>query len=161
MPCHFFRYRAEVRQKRVLLPERHEVGFCPCEDRTHLVDGVGGLWNEGKIPGVEKRERKMGSTFFGTDKRQYLAVGVELDPEPALEPARGGLPEHSEAKVGWIAVVLRVAALGYKRFDDGFGSRYIRVTDPEADDVDSGRFLLRDLSVHLNEEVWWYPLEPS
>ena len=80
--------------------------------------------------------------------------------EPALDPRRGRAAELLHPEVGRVAVVRRVEALGAQDLDHVVRGRYVRVSDPEAYDVNAVRFLLRDSPVHLGEQVRGYSLQP-
>ncbi len=145
--------RVQVGQEVVGRRQRHQVGLAAGEQGTDGVDGVAGVRDQRHVAGIEERERDVRHAFLGADEGHHLVVRVELHPEPIEVPGGDSAPELRQSVVVWVAVVLRDLGGAVQLVQDPPRRREIGVPYPEADHVEAGGALGRDLSVRLRKQV--------
>ena len=105
------------------------------EEGRGPVDRVARARGQDDVAGVHERLGDVGDPVLRAHQREDLRVRVEVDPEAAPVPARGGLAERGHARVGRVVVVRRVAGRRAERLDHVGRRRKVGVADPEVDDV--------------------------
>ena len=83
---HLSRYGIEVRQKIVFPQKGHKEGFPACKQGCNVIHRVSRRRNQGKIPGINKGQRKVCNSFLTAYQRNNLRIRVQVDPKPALIP---------------------------------------------------------------------------
>ena len=123
------------------------------EQRPAGVDRIAGVGGERDVARIEEGEAEVVDALLGADRRDHLGLGVDLDPEAAVVEAGEGLAELRPAAVRRVLVGARVGDRRLHRLDDVRIGRHVGVADPEADHVDPGLLLRRDLALELGEHV--------
>ena len=111
--------------------QRHDVWIRAGHDRARDVNRVPGVGREHHIAGIDERKRHVADPIFGTERRQDLCAGVELDARPLAVPAGNRFPQLGEAEVGRIAMVGRVGRGLLQNADDPTRRRQVGVAGPE------------------------------
>ena len=153
------RHGAEVGGEAQLGQQRQQLRLRPGEHRPAGVDGVAGVGGERDVAGVEEGEAEVVDALLGADRRDHLALGVDLDPEAAVVELGEGLAELGASAVARVLLVGRVGDRLLHRLDDVRVGRLVGVADAEADHVDAGGALLGDAPLQLGEHVGRHRLQ--
>ena len=143
----------EVGEEAVVFSQRQRVGRAAGEHDPDLVDGIGGVGDEGCVAGVDEAEGDVGDALLRADEGHELLFGVEGDAKASLVPLGGRAAEVGEAFGFRVAVVGGVAGGLAEGVDDVGRGGQVGVADAEGDDVDALGLLGRDLLGDLGEEV--------
>src|SRR5690606_28384963 len=105
------------------------------------------------------REAEVVDALLRADRRDDLALGVDLDAEAAVVEAREGLAELGAAAGRGVLVRAGVRDGPLHRLDDMRVGRLVRIADAERDHVNSLGLLVGDPPLELGEHVRRHRLE--
>jgi hypothetical protein len=145
--------RTEVGHESALGLERHQDRLGSREPGPAGVDGVAGVGGQRVVARVQEGEVEIEDRLLGADRRDDLAVGVEVDVEAAEVEVVDRVAEVLAAAVGGVLVRFGLADRLLHRLDDQRRRRAVRVADAERDHVDARRALVGDLALKLCEGV--------
>ena len=153
------RHGAEVGDEAQLGQQRQQLRLRAGEDRPAGVDGVAGVGGKRDATGVEEGEAEVVDALLGADRRDHLALGVDLHLEAAVVELGEGLAKLGSSAIAWVLLVGRIGDRLLHRLDDVRVGRLVGVADAEADHVDAGGALLGDAPLQLGEHVGRHRLQ--
>ena len=125
----------QIEQEIVLGTERRDEWLGPGQDGPAQIGLVPGLGDDGDVARVHHRERQVGQPFLRADQRQRLGCRVELEPEPPIHPAGGGLAEGRQSLLEPVLAVGGIAEGGGHGLHRGRRRRGVVVARAKVDDV--------------------------
>ena len=137
--------------------DRHRADHAARHQEAEGVDRIGRIGRENHIARRGDRLGHVGEAFLGAERRDDLAVGVELHPEAALVIAGLGAAQAGDALGGGIAVGARLARRLDQFIDDMARRRQIGIAHAEVDDVGAGGAGLGLQTIDLFEHIGRQP----
>ena len=128
---------AEIRQEAALPAERQRPHLRSGEERAALVHRIRRLAERHHAAARSEHLREREDRLLRAVRRHDLALGVDRDAEPPLEPARRGVAQLGQSLGERIGRALR-QRVDERAADHGVG-RLVRIALAEVDHLDSGR----------------------
>src|SRR5215469_6332163 len=97
----------KIRQERIFLTKRHEVGLTTVENTSREVHWIARVGNQYDITGIDHGDREIRDSLLGADQRAGFFLRVEDYAEPRLVPATGSLAKAVETLIIRITMIER------------------------------------------------------
>ena len=122
--------------------------------------GYDGDGTSAASPGPKQHPHEVGEALLGADRGDDLALGVEVDVEPALVQVGERLAQLGDAAAGRVAMVAGVVRRLRQLLDGQVGRRDVGVAEAEVDDVEPGAARLDLQPVDDREDVRGQACDP-
>ena len=128
--------------------------------RKRSIGGIAGIGNQHFVAGIDKGQRGVENTFFGTNQGLNLSIGVQFHAIPFLIECGHGLTQFGCSHGGLVAVGIGIGCHLAEFVDGALRGRHVGTADGKTDNVETLGVELSHFFKFAAEVVFLYERQP-